>query len=204
MTGKTPPAPGKADTNADLLQSTNNSNAWVGGPSFSLRNRIYRAIWILTWAALASWTPPPMRAWRRWLLKAFGAKVASTANVYGSAKIWSPANLTLGEFALVGPRTTIYSQGPIHIGAYAIISQGSHLCAGTHDVEDPNFQLRTPPITIGARAWIAAEAFVGPGVTVGEGSVLGARSCAMRNIPDWMIYSGNPAMPLRERKIRFD
>jgi putative colanic acid biosynthesis acetyltransferase WcaF len=61
-----------------------------------------------------------------------------------------------------------------------------------------------PPITIGARAWIAAEAFVGPGVTVGEGSVLGARSCAMRNIPDWMIYSGNPAMPLRERKIRFD
>lgn len=196
-----PSAAARAD---DLLQSSEDSNAWLGGPSFSLRNRAYRAIWIVTWGLLASWTPPPLRAWRRWLLRRFGAQVAPTATIYGSARIWSPANLVVGDCALIGPRTTIYNQGPIAIGAYAIVSQGAHLCAGTHDVEDRNFQLRTRPITIGARAWVAAEAFVGPGVTVGEGAVLGARACAMRDVAPWMICAGNPAMPLRERRIRFE
>ncbi|MDF0490942.1 hypothetical protein PX554_22715 [Sphingomonas sp. H39-1-10] len=93
---------------------------------------------------------------------------------------------------------------PISIGAYAVISQGAHLCSGTHDVDSPHFQLRARPITIGRRAWIAAEAFVGPGVVVGEGAVLGARGCAMRSLEPWIIYSGNPATPLRARRGRFE
>jgi putative colanic acid biosynthesis acetyltransferase WcaF len=91
----------------------------------------------------------------------------------------------------------------ISIGAYAIISQGAHLCSGTHDIEDSHFQLYARPIVIGERAWIAAEAFVGPGVSVGQGAVLGARGCAMRDLEAWSVYVGNPAILKRERRMRF-
>lgn len=176
---------------------------WQGGPSFSRRNRLYRLVWSIAWLVLARWTPPPLRGWRRLLLRLFGARVAPTANVYASARIWSPANLSLADHAAIGPGAIIYAMAPITIGAYAVISQRAHLCAGTHDIEDADFQLVARPIAIGARAWIAAEAFVGPGVTVGEGAVLGARGCATRDLAPWTVYRGNPAAPLRGRAIRF-
>lgn len=179
------------------------AGAWKGGPSFALGNRLYRLAWAATWLLLARWTPPPLRAWRRLLLRLFGARVAPTANVYASARIWSPANLVIGDHAAIGPGAIVYSMARITIGAHAIISQRAHLCAGTHDVEDPAFQLRARPIAIGARAWVAAEAFVGPGVTIGEGAVLGARGCAMRDLPPWTVHGGNPATHLRDRRIRF-
>lgn len=175
-----------------------------GAASFRLSNRLYRMSWGMVWICLAAWTPPQLRAWRRLLLRAFGARVASTANVYPSARIWSPRNLVMEEYACIGPRANIYSMALIRIGAYALVSQGAHLCAGTHDIDDPAFQLKTRPIVIGPRAWIAAEAFVGPGVTVEQGAVLGARGCAFRNLSAWTVYSGNPAKVLRQRRETAD
>ena len=179
------------------------ARAWEGGPSFGLGNRLYRVCWAIAWFLLARWTPPPLRAWRRLVLRSFGARIAATANVYGSARIWSPANLVMGDHAAIGPGAIVYSMAPVTIGSYAIVSQRAHLCAGTHDIEDRDFQLKARPIVIGARAWIAAEAFVGPGVTIGEGAVLGARGCAMRDLSPWTVYGGNPATAARERRIRF-
>lgn len=178
------------------------SNPLEGGPSFSLCNRLYRLAWGVTWALLARWTPPQMRGWRRWLLRCFGARLGRGTQVHGSARIWSPANLVMDDFATIGPRATIYAMAPIHLGAYAVVSQGAHLCAGSHDVASPHFQLQARPIRIAARAWVAAEAFVGPGVTIGEGAVLGARGCAMRDLAAWTVYAGNPAVPLKPREIR--
>jgi len=175
-----------------------------GGPSFSLGHRLHRALWTVTWLTLAAWTPPPLHAWRRMLLRAFGARIAPTAHIYPSARIWYPPNLTLEAFACLGARVTCYCMAPIRLEAYALASQGAHLCAGTHDIRDAHFQLIARPIRIGARAWIAAEAFVGPGVTVGEGAVLGARGVAMRDLEPWTVYAGNPATRLGERVIRDD
>lgn len=180
------------------------TRAWDGGASFPLGNRLYRLAWNAAWLLLARWTPPQARAWRRLLLRLFGARVAATANVYGSARIWSPANLVLDDHAAIGPGAIVYSMARITIGAHAVISQRAHLCAGTHDIEDAAFQLHARPIAIGARAWIAAEAFVGPGVTVGTGAVLGARGCAMRDLAAWTVYGGNPASVIRSRHIRFE
>ncbi|WP_349509023.1 hypothetical protein [Neorhizobium sp. NCHU2750] len=89
----------------------------------------------------------------------------------------------------------------IEIGSYALVSQGAHLCGGTHDIDDPHFQLVAKPIVIGRNAWIAAEAFVGPGVTVGEGAVIGARAVAFRPVEPFAVYAGNPAKLNRMRKI---
>jgi putative colanic acid biosynthesis acetyltransferase WcaF len=178
-----------------LDASANNTRA--GGASFSLRLRLIRVAFGLCWLVLARWTPPQMRAWRRFLLRCFGARLAAGANIYASASIWYPPYLTMGAQSTLGPRVRCYNQAPITIGAHTIVSQDSTLCAGTHDYRAENFQLITRPITLGAHVWIAAEAFVGPGVTVGDHAILGARGVAMRDIPDYEIHGGNPARFLK-------
>jgi putative colanic acid biosynthesis acetyltransferase WcaF len=181
------------------IRLTSNDEIFAGAPSFSLRNRLVRLVWNVAWLVLAAWTPPPLRWWRIALLRAFGAKIDRTANVYASARIWLPANLSMAPYAALGPRATCYNMAPIAVGERAVVSQGAHLCGGTHLVDDPSFQLVAKPIAIGARAWVAAEAFVGPGVTIGEGAVLGARGVTVKDLDDWTIYAGNPARAIRKR-----
>lgn len=172
-----------------------------GGPSFAFKDRIYRGLWNLCWLLLASWTPPYLRNWRRVLLTIFGADIAATANVYGSAKIWSPRNLRMEEFSCIAPNVTVYSMAKITLRKHSLVSQGAHLCSGTHDISDPDFRLYFKPIEIGEYAWVAAEAFIGPGVSVGEGAVLGARGCTFRNLQAWKVYAGNPARVIKDRHL---
>jgi len=171
-----------------------------GGPSFSLGHRAYRAAWTLAWMLLAAWTPPFLNPWRRILLRLFGARIAGTARIAASARIWYPANLEMGEQTCIGPRVDCYSMARITLGAYALVSQGAHLCAGTHDIDHSNFQLNAAPIVLGPRSWVAADAFVGPGVTLGEGAVLGARAVAFGDLEPWTVYIGNPMREIRKRK----
>ena len=173
----------------------------AGGPSFTLANRLLRVVWGVSWLLLARWTPPPLHRWRALVLRLFGAKIGRGVRVYASASIWLPANLEMGERSVMGPRVRCYNQGRITIGARVTVSQDASLCASSHDVSDRHFQLQLRPITIGDDAWIAAEAFVGPGAHVGEGSILGARGVAMRPLEPWTIYSGNPAQPLKARRF---
>lgn len=173
-----------------------------GGASFSLGNRVARVAWGLAWLLLARWTPPPLHRWRRMLLRVFGADIAPTARVHASVRIWLPANLQLGDHALVGPGARLYNQGHIAIGARSVISQGAYLCASTHDVADPDFQLVLRPVRIGENCWVAADAFVGPGVTMGDRSVLAARGALFTDAEPDMIYRGNPAEAIKPRKMR--
>lgn len=178
------------------------ANQAEGGASFSLRHRLFRLVWSIAWTLLARWTPPPLHGWRRLLLRLFGARIGRGVRVYGGARIWYPPALAMDEFACFGPGVNCYNQASIRVGARAIVSQGAHLCAGTHDIADPRFQLVARPIVIGAGAWIAAEAFVGPGVAIGDGAVLGARAVAMRDIPAAQVWTGNPAVYVKMRVLR--
>lgn len=171
------------------------------GASFSLQNRIERTVFIVTWAILAAWTPPQMHRWRCIILRLFGAQIGHGVRIYGTTKIWLPANLTIGNESIIGPRVRIYNQGHITVGSSVVISQGSHLVASTHDVSDPLFQLVIRPVCIEDRSWIAADAFVGPGVTVGECAILGARGVAVRNLEPFGIYGGNPAKFIKFRRF---
>ncbi len=175
------------------------ANSLQGGPSFSLRNRVFRGVWIISWLLLASWTPPPFSSWRRLVLRLFGAKLHSTAKVYGSVKVWYPPYLEMKEYSVLGPGVNCYCMAPITIGAQAIVSQRAHLCAGTHDIQNASFQLQAYPIVIESNAWVAAEAFIGPGVTVGESAVVGARAVLFKNALAASVYVGNPAKLIRSR-----
>jgi putative colanic acid biosynthesis acetyltransferase WcaF len=176
------------------------SNPREGAATFPLRHRLYRLVWALVWKGVGIWTPAPLHAWRNFLVRRFGGRIARTAKIYPGVQIWYPPHLGMEDYSCLGPRAVCYSMAPITLGAYALISQGAHLCAGTHDIDDPYFQLKTRPIVIAANAWVAAEAFVGPGVTIAEGAVLGARAVAFRDLEAWTVYIGNPAQPLRARR----
>lgn len=175
-----------------------------GGPSFSLGNRVLRAVWGVTWLLLCRFTPPPLHGWRRLVLRAFGARVERGARVHASAVIWLPANLELGANCLIGPRVRLYNQGRISIGAGVVVSQGAHICASSHDLRDPHFQLVLRPVRIAAGCWIAAEAFVGPGVTMHERAVLAARGALFDDAQADTVYRGNPATAVKARGMRAD
>lgn len=171
------------------------------GPSFSMGNRIRRASWEIVAFLLFRYSPKIFHSWRSFLLRCFGAKVGSGVHVYPGVKIWAPWNLELADECGIANGVILYSQGKISIGQQAVISQGSHLCAGTHDYNQFGFPLITKPIKIGSQAWIAAESFIHPGVSVGEGCVIGARSVVNHDMPAWMICAGHPCQPIKERQI---
>lgn len=170
-----------------------------GGATYSLRFRIQRLLWAVAWSFLAAWTPPPMTRWRNWLLRCFGARLHPTATVHARATVWWPGNLEMGKYASIGPGAICYNLAPVTIGDFAIVSQRAHLCTGSHDIQDPGFPLVSGPITLEANCWVAAEAFVGPNVTVGEGAVLGGRGVAAKPLRAWTVYVGNPAKPVGVR-----
>ena len=105
----------------------------------------------------------------------------------------------MANHSCIGPRAVCYSMTKVFIGHNAVVSQGVHLCTGTHDYNSPSFTLVARPIVIGAYAWICAESFIGPGVSIGEGAVIGARSVVIRDQPGWMVCAGNPCRPLKKR-----
>lgn len=188
-------------TSSEILDYTK-SNPLSGGASFTLKNRIVRSLWNLVWFLFASWTPPFMHRWRRLLLIIFGAKMGLPSDVRGSARVWYPPLLEMHERALLAEHVICYNQAKVVVGKGALVSQGAHLCAGTHDIDDPNFQLLAFPITVGNNSWIAAEAFVGPGVSIGNNAVVGARAVVFSDIPESMVFVGNPAKPLRSRNLK--
>ena len=170
--------------------------------SFSLRNRLGRALWGVVAALLVRPSPRPCHRWRAFWLRRFGARLGRGCHVYPRVRIWAPWNLVMDDDAAFADDVICYNIAPVTIGRRAVVSQGAHLCTGSHDYEDPDFQLIARPITIGAEAWICAEAFVGPGVTIGAGAVLAARAVATRDATPWMIHAGVPARPLKPRVLR--
>jgi len=158
----------------------------------------------LVWSAgqwLFRLSPRPCFGWRRAVLRCFGASVGKHVNTYAPTRICFPWNLTVGDWSAIGEDVFIYNLGAVTIGSKATISHRTHLCAGTHDYRNPNLPLLKPPITIGDQAWICADAFVGPGVTVGKGAIVGARAVAMRDVPAWTVVVGNPARHVKARSM---
>ncbi|KAF0284754.1 acetyltransferase [Spiribacter roseus] len=167
-----------------------------GARKWSGREQIGRILWGVA-TPLFRLSLRPLWGWRRILLRALGAKVGRDVHVYPTARITMPWNLTLNEGCAVGDRAILYALGPITIGERATVSQGAHLCAGTHDLSRPDRPLVKPPIVIGPDAWVAADAFVGPSVTIGEGAVVGACAVVMKDIEPGHVVVGNPAKSIR-------
>jgi putative colanic acid biosynthesis acetyltransferase WcaF len=166
------------------------------------RNQVMRVVWQAIWLVFYWPSPRPLHAWRRFLLRCFGAKIGRGAHPYPAATIWAPWNLEMGDHSCLADGVECYSVDKITLGAHALVSQGAYLCTASHDYRDRTFPLVTAPIAIGAGAWVAAQAFIGPGVVVGEGAVVAARACVVRDVEADTVVGGNPACFLKHREFR--
>lgn len=167
------------------------------------RHQLLRIIWSIVWSVFAR--PLPRSAGRRWkvlLLRIFGAQIASSANVYSSAKIYYPPYLVMDEYSCIDANVNCYNVAPVHIGANSTVSQGAFLCTASHDIANRANPLITAPIIIEDQAWIAADAFIGMGVTVCSGAVVGARAAVFKNVAPWTVVGGNPAKEIKIRIIK--
>jgi putative colanic acid biosynthesis acetyltransferase WcaF len=170
------------------------------GPSFSFKNRLARVVWNIACLLLFRFSPVILHGWRRFILRSFGARIGQGVHIYPKVEIWAPWNLDIDDETGVGNGAILYSQDRIVIGKRVVISQGAHLCTGTHDYLQPGYPLRTRPITVGDHVWIAAEAFIHPGIQIGTGAVIAARAVVHKDMPDWTICAGHPCKPLKPRK----
>lgn len=169
--------------------------------SHSFGNKLGRVLWHTVYLLLFRPSPKVFHGWRRMLLRLFGAKIHSTAKVFPSTKIWAPWNLTMDEYSCLAFDVDCYAVAPIHIGPHATVSQYSYLCSASHDISDPAMTLTTAPISIGAGAWVCADVFVAPGVTIGDGAVVGARSSVFKDIPPMMVAAGSPCRIIGPREM---
>jgi putative colanic acid biosynthesis acetyltransferase WcaF len=174
-------------------------NPLLSHSPYSNREKAARVLWAMVQSLLFRPSFHSWYGWRRSLLAAFGARLDPVVRIRRTVRVECPWNLSVGHDSAIGDDVTLYCLGPVSIGSRVTISQGAHLCAGTHDHSRRSMPLVRPPIHVGDDAWICADAFVGPNVRVGEGAILGARAVAMRSLEPWTIYSGNPATAIRPR-----
>jgi putative colanic acid biosynthesis acetyltransferase WcaF len=165
---------------------------------YSSTQNAARVAWAVVYP-LFRFSPRPFFGWRVSLLRLFGARVGRNVHVYPSARVTMPWNLEVGEWSSIGEDVLLYDLGKVSIGSRVTISHRAQLCAGTHDYRRLDMPLLKPPIRVGDDAWICANAFVGPGVAVGEGAVVGACAVAVRDVPAWSIVAGNPAQVVGRR-----
>jgi putative colanic acid biosynthesis acetyltransferase WcaF len=166
---------------------------------YSFRQKLQRLAWWIGCVFLIKCSLRPMYTWRRWVLRLFGAKLGDHVCIQRTARIEFPWNLEMGRYSSIGEDTWIYSLAQVRIGEFSTVSQRVFLCTGTHDYTRPEFPLVTKAITIGKGVWIAADAYVGPGVSIGDNAVIGARSVVVKDMPAGMVCAGHPCKPIKHR-----
>jgi putative colanic acid biosynthesis acetyltransferase WcaF len=140
-----------------------------------------------------------MYGWRRFLLRCFGAKVGKKAILRPSVQITYPWKVKIGDYSWIGDDVVLYSLGEIEIGSNSVISQRGYLCTGSHDYSSKNFEINAQKIIIGSRCWLATDVYVAPSVSIGDGTVVGARSSVFKSLPSNKICFGSPAKPVKDR-----
>jgi acetyltransferase-like isoleucine patch superfamily enzyme/glycosyltransferase involved in cell wall biosynthesis len=170
--------------------------------SRSFEERAAGMAWTVVQSTAFLFSPRGAYGWRSFLLRMFGARLGRKVRVNPTVRVEMPWNLSIGDHSMVGDRAILYCLGRVKIGSFVTISQYAHLCAATHDARTRRMEVLRLPITIGDDVWVAADAFVGPGVTLGNRTILGARASAFSDLPAEVLAVGNPARAIR--KVDFE
>ena len=172
--------------------------------TFTFKTNFIRILWNVVYYLLFRFSPLYLHEYRRAILRVFGAKIDTKVRIYPSVKIWLPSNLSIKKGSVLGKEVNVYNQGYISIDKDVIISQYSHLCASSHNYsfKNPYLPLYTHPITIEKNCWVCADAFIGPGVKLSKGTVVGARSVIFKDTIINGVYMGNPVKLIKKIKYK--
>lgn len=168
-------------------------------PNFRGRSVIYVQIWWMVQATLFRLSPQFAYKFRASLLRIFGAKIGQNTVIRPTATFTYPWKIELGDNVWIGDDVVLYSLGEIKVGSNSVVSQRSYICAGDHDHQDNYFKIRARPVMIGSQCWIATDAYISPGVVIGDGVVVGARSSVFKDLPSFSICVGSPCAPIKDR-----
>ncbi len=169
---------------------------------WTLATRLRGGLWHLAWLLAFRPTPKPLRAWRVFLLRLFGARIRGTVFVDSTVTVRMPWNLRMDDRACLGPGIDVYNLAPVTLRARSTVARHVCLCTGTHDVSSRSLPLVTGPIEIGEDAFVGMRATILPGVRIAPGTVVGAGSVVTKDLPAWTVCAGNPCKPLGERRMR--
>ncbi|TAH25355.1 MAG: colanic acid biosynthesis acetyltransferase WcaF [Cytophagales bacterium] len=166
---------------------------------FRGKNPLIVQLWWIVDAVLFQPSPQVFYGWRRFLLRCFGAKIGKSVIIRPSVRITYPWKVSIGDYSWIGDNAELYSLGEITIGNHVVISQKSYLCTGSHNYETASFDIFAKPILIQDQAWLATDVFVAPGVSIGAGAVIGARSTVLKDVKGGFVYAGNPLVQIKQR-----
>ena len=160
---------------------------------------------VLTWYLfnyfiLFSSIPYPSK-WKVMLLRFFGAKVGTGVVIKPNVRIKNPWRLIVGNYCWIGEDVWIDNIENVSIGNNVCLSQGAVLLTGNHDYSKSNFPPKYDKIVIEDGVWICAKAIVCPGIVCKSHSILTVNSVATKDLEEMRIYTGNPAVFIRDRVI---
>lgn len=157
-------------------------------------------LWWGVQATLFRHSPQIFYGWRRFLLRAFGAKIGKGVLVRPTARITYPWKVTIGDWSQVGDGTELYSLGRIEIGAHTVVSQGCYICAAGHDPASNSFAIYQSRVVIEDEVWLASQCFVMPGVTVRKGTFCKVRTLVTSDTEEGTVYAGSPGRAVAKRR----
>ena len=162
------------------------------------RSKLIEAAWIISRTIVFCHFVPSSAA-RVWLLRLFGAHIGQGVVIKPGVKIKFPWRLEIGNYVWLGEDAWIDNLALVSVGDNTCISQGAYLCTGSHNWKSENFDLITKPISIGPKVWIAARATIGPGIIIGEGSVVCLGCTVTTDIAPWVVWSQSQAPIIKAR-----
>lgn len=123
--------------------------------------------------------------------------------------IYGGTGILIGRYVHIASFVSIIGGGILEVGDYAVIAAGARLITGTDTYdggarmstalpqEQRNVQIKE--IIVGKDAFVGTNAVVHPGVTIGEGAVVGSCSLVLKDCEPWTIYAGVPCRPIGKR-----
>lgn len=167
--------------------------------NFRGKSKIIVQLWWIVQSLFFKPSPQVLYAWRRLLLRIFGAKIGKNVIIRPTVTVTYPWKIKIGDNSWIGDDVVLYSLGEIEIGKNTVISQKSYLCTGSHNYKSKDFSILAKKISIEDYCWLATDVFVAPGVIIGKGTIVGARSSVFNNLPENKVCIGNPAKPFKDR-----
>lgn len=167
--------------------------------SFRGRSKYIVQLWWIVNATLFKWSPQFLFGWRRFLLRLFGAEIGKDVLIRSTVKITYPWKLKVGDYTWIGDDCVLYNLGEISIGKHVAIAHKVYFNTGGHKYDKVTFDIFSKPITIEDECWLTNDVYLAPGIHIGKGTIVGARSSVLKSLPEAKICVGTPALPIKDR-----
>lgn len=167
--------------------------------TFRGKSKITVQLWWIVQGTLFALSPQFFYGWRRFLLRMFGAKIGKGVLLRATVKVTYPWNIEIGDYSWIGEDNVLYSLGKIKIGSHVALAHKVYINTGGHQYDKVSFDIFSEPVVIEDECWLTNDVYVAPGVTIGKGSIIAARSSVLKSMPGGKICVGTPAIAIKDR-----